>query len=474
MRSRNSSAAGNTAGVKPSRLFFNGLDGATGDYCFPPRPLAELAGNLRRGRIRPEQVSKAAEAGIDPRDLSSAGWGVVFPERVDPAIREALKPLLDLRRGQATRRDERLFRELDYLPEETKRRFLPRHGAAPGPVSPPTMPYYLLLIGDPGEIPFDLQLELEVQYAVGRLAFDRIEDFARYAQQVVEHEQGGIVRPSTAALFGVRNENDPATEDSDASLVRPLLARLVDRHPSWRFENILGRDATRARLGQVLSGSETPALLFTAGHAVLFRADHPRQRDEQGALVCYDWPGPGGWRGPIPEEHLFAARDLTTSASLSGMVTFHFACCSAGTPKFDAFSMEANNELRQLAREAFVAQLPQRLLAGGALAVIGHVERAWPHSFLWDGAGSQVGVFASTLGQILAGDPVGLAMEDFGLRYAEIATELLDLRAELKRRNVTPSRSDLEDEVRLWTAYQDARHYLLLGDPAVRLRTDAL
>lgn len=452
-------------------VFFNGLDGATGEYSDPPSTVDDLVATLRRGPVRHVGTRRAAEAGVDPHDLASAGWGVIFPDGVDPATRKALEPLLDRRREQATRHDERLYRELVHWPGETKRRFLPRNGAGPGPVHPPTMPYFLMIVGGPEEIPFDFQLELEVQYAVGRVSFDRVSDYARYAEKVVAQEMEGTRRSRSAEFFGVRNENDPATEASEKHLVRPLLARLRDRHPRWKIEGVLAERATRARLISSLNGPETPALLFTAGHAVLFPAAHPRQRGEQGALVCYDWPGPGLWHGPILRDHLVSALDLEDDAPVDGMVAFQFACCSAGTPTTDAFARDTVRESRGLAEQAFVARFPQQLLVKGALAVIGHVERAWPHSFIWDRAGSQVGVFASTISKILEGYPVGYAMEDFGIRYAEIATELLTSRLTLDRSGDEASAEDVAQEAWLWTAYQDARHYLLLGDPAVRLRT---
>jgi len=57
--------------------------------------------------------------GADPRRLEEAGWAAVFAENADPAIREALEPLLRLRRGQAGRR--RAERRLPGADEATRR-----------------------------------------------------------------------------------------------------------------------------------------------------------------------------------------------------------------------------------------------------------------------------------------------------------------------------------------------------------------
>ena len=43
---------------------------------------------------------------------------------------------------------------------------------------------------------------------------------------------------------------------------------------------------------------------------------------------------------------------------------------------------------------------------GGALAVIGHVERAWCHSFVWNGA-ADLEMFQSALFDLLGGKRVG-------------------------------------------------------------------
>jgi hypothetical protein len=121
-----------------------------------------------------------------------------------------------------------------------------------------------------------------------------------------------------------------------------------------------------------------------------------------------------------------------------------------------------------MAPEPFVARLAQRMLAhpnGAALAVVGHVERTMSFSFVWPGAGEQLGAFRSTLTAIANGWRVGEAMRFLNDRHAALAAELDDERERL----LADDTADPSDLAGLWTARNDARNYVLLGDPAVRL-----
>jgi hypothetical protein len=461
----------------------NGIDGRDGSYLLPPLPLSQLADAVRGGaadwggarelqawlRHCGGKATRGLKEGLDPCRLAEAGWGAIFPAGPEStALREALAPLLELRRAQAGSRFRELAGDDGYRAGETKVAFLARHGAGPGPADPERLPYYLLLVGDPEVIPFSFQYQLDVQYAVGRLAFDHVEGYRRYAESVVAAETRRLARPRRVAFFAPANPDDPATGMTSAYLAAPLAERIERELPRWTVEAALGPEATRRRLGGLLraGGEGAPALLFAACHGLGFPAGDPLQRAYQGSLVCQDWPGPTA--GGIARHHYLAADDVGDDARVHGLLAFCFACFGAGTPHWDELDPARRAGCRALSPAAFLGCLPQRLLghpAGGALAVVGHVDRAWGFSFAWAGAGPQIGTFESALRRLLAGQPVGWAMDPFNQRYAELASDLATEREALEL-GKTPDEALLAD---LWIASHDARNYAILGDPAVHL-----
>lgn len=465
-------------------MYFNGINGESGDYEIPPlsgRTLSaiitkeEKPENLDELKAKYAAKSQAALGlgeGLNANKLEEAGWGVIFAADTDPQIIEALQPLLDLRKDQAGKDHYHPFQGAEgYRPGMSKTDFLSKYGVGPGPVDPLKIPYYLLLVGDPEQIPYSFQTQLDVPYSVGRISFKTPQEYANYAASVVAVERKQVKLPRRAAFFGVQNPDDPATALSKADLVQPLLEALTAQKPEWQFNAYLAAQARRGQLDTLLGGdpAQTPALLFSASHGMGFPNGDKRQFPHQGALLCQNWPGPEKWgKRAIPEEFYFAGDHLSADRNLLGMIAFLFACYSAGTPEIDQFSKQFFRDRVAIAPRPFLANLPMKMLGlprGGALAVVGHVERAWGYSFKWTQTGQQAEAFQSALLALLSGKTVGLAVEYFNERYAEIATVLGDKLEDIE----FGKKYDPYELAKMWTANNDARGYTILGDPAVRL-----
>jgi hypothetical protein len=400
----------------------------------------------------------AVKMGADPVLLDQAGWGVLFEEDVNPAVEAALDPLLAHRQAQAGA----LFRRLTVRPGEDAASFLGRHGAGSPPIVPELVPYYLLIVASPEGIPFDFQSQLAADYAVGRLHFDALADYAAYAQRVVQIEADGYTLPRRAVLYGVVTPQDELSGLAVSGLVEPVSRMLASGPPGWRVTTVLGASATKARLGELLGEVECPALLLLSGHGLGLPTGDPRQPALQGALVCADWPGPPE---PVQAGHCFAAEDLGAVDVPSGLIAVQLGSYGAGAPGPASASDPALPVLKNLRGQPFVAALPKRLLAQGALAVLGHAAEVWSYSLLDRYSEPWPSVWANVLRALMVGQPVGFALQPAQGRFAEVAS---NLRRELDEVSFAAGQGDLE-LVRLWALYRDLFSLTLLGDPAVRL-----
>jgi hypothetical protein len=491
-------------------IYANGISAADGSYLLEPQTPDHIVDRaLRRGgepdphtedlKKRTGFLDYRPIAGVDPNDLRQTGWGIIFARSDDAhveAIRQALGPLLALRSRQAGPLYREFLGREGYLKGWDKSTFLREFGVGSGAVDPEKgVPYYLLIVGNPEAIPYDFQYQLDVQFAVGRIFFEDeagtpdLEAYARYARSVVAAEMGLVALPQKMALFGVRNPDDPATILSADHMIAPLADLAREDYPDWDVEVV--RDtadtavATKETLGHLLGGDRTPSFLFTASHGMGFPNGHASQHRHQGALLCRDWPGPRAGRGqPISPDHYFAGEDLRPEARLLGTIAFFFACYGAGTPQWDEFSRNPNNpsgSRAEIAPKPFLSHLPLTMLAhpnGGALAVVGHIDRAWGHSFLLETRDplqkTQIQAFQSTFEEMIQlGSRIGWAFEYLNQRYAEISSDLtaaLDVferdEAYLKEQEKRQIKQRLANQ---WTANNDARGYVILGDPAVRL-----
>lgn len=127
-------------------IILNGIDGLTGQYLVPPmspieaaeiargRPVESTLGSWFRAIV---SVLRRPKLGlpmdVDPTNLSRAGWAIVFPATTSAELKAAVQPLID-RRKSVVPPDR--CEVLEYRPGETMKKWLHRHGVAPGSVIP--------------------------------------------------------------------------------------------------------------------------------------------------------------------------------------------------------------------------------------------------------------------------------------------------------------------------------------------------
>lgn len=413
----------------------------------------------------------------DPMNLSKTGWCVVFPSDVDPAVRAALQPLLDLRQRQVN--NDQLFKVFEGATGVRPGQSADSWAAARGvtiaaPVSPKRggVPFYMLIVGSPARISFDFQAKYDLQWAVGRLHFDTVDDYASYARHVVAYETGQAApRSKRLALWMPKNPLDGATPLLAGSVVPEFTGQAgavsIAKDDGFEVVPFVGDGkATKAQLTDIFRGTidgGPPALLFTGGHGAEWSKDDPGvQRERQGALVTQEWT-----RGqPLQPEHYFSGADVPADAKVHGLIAFLFACYGGGCPTMDSYFPDSQGNPLRVAKEPLICRLPQTLLSRGALAVIAHVDRAFNYAFEDVMGTPQAQVLRTPLELLALGQRAGLAADTLNQHWASLAAQLgiaLDDQA--------PGEPKSPLLANLYIARDDAKNYVVLGDPAVRLNT---
>jgi hypothetical protein len=353
--------------------------------------------------------------------------------------------------------------------------WLKKYNVEPGDIEPWRVPYYLLVVGSPERIPFKFSQDLGMLYAVGLLHFDQPADYRRYVDSLIAYERGEAEPCSREALF-FRTQHDRSTKESALNLVQPLADGTGEQDdgapaepPVADYEGFYTRrmwdaQATKDALVEVFAPSKKthPAFLFTASHGTGKRQPTPEQMSINGALRCQDGA-------------LFSAQTLTEmpGARVHGLIAFLFACYSAGTPDRDYFPLRIDRTPVAIAEKPFIAALPKALLShsqGGALACIGHVERAWSYAFTTKKLGRHLIPYRNAVQSILRGKPVGLALKDMRDRFAPRDNELVQMLYQEKFGLILDDR----ELVTKWCQRNEAGGYILIGDPAAAMHLDSL
>jgi hypothetical protein len=334
-------------------------------------------------------------------------------------------------------------------------------------------PGYVMIVGGPSQVPFALQSLLQTVASVGRVDFDDISDLNAYVAKLLRLEKApDPIVSRDVVVFAPAGGMSDATYFSHEYMAKPLRDHI---HDDLGFNTItkFGADATKANLLAELL-RKRPAFVYTASHGLGVH-DEPQEAQMRwnGAICCQH-------EGRLTPADLVAADDVPIDEVFAeGSVFLQFACYGYGTPAQSDFSHWLDGAPERLADEDFVAALPKRLLAHprGPVAFIGHLDTAFLHGFTdatnphclerWH---TRIAPFKTAVDRILGVQSSGLAMEDMNRRYA-VCNALLTNTHDRQRRGQLKWTTVLQERfLDSWITRSDAQNYMVLGDPAARLR----
>jgi hypothetical protein len=344
-------------------------------------------------------------------------------------------------------------------------------------------PRYVLLLGGPDVLPFSLQTELAASFAiVGRLDFDTDDDLAAYVDKVIRLDRAPDPVPGpVAVVLGVDWGPLDVTWLSHRYMARPL-ADQIDATPPFETRRLFAGDATKSALLDAMR-REHPALVYTASHGLF--ADPSKgiatQRHVNGSICCARFPGE-----PV-DDYSFGVDDVPGDdvEFCHGGLFVEFACWGYGTPTESSFDHWAMVTTRVHAEQPFVAALPKRLLAHprGPVGFVGHVDTAWLHGFtdpdypepeIGELYHSRLEAFRTVVDRsLLRRWPAGYSLEDLHARTAWLSTRLATFLDTTRSRNLEITAlppHQLADLADSFVRRNDSMNFMLLGDPAARVR----
>jgi hypothetical protein len=124
-----------------------------------------------------------------------------------------------------------------------------------------------------------------------------------------------------------------------------------------------------------------------------------------------------------------------------------------------------------------ISRLPQALLSHGALAVIAHVDMAFPYAFQDVNGTPQVQAVRTPLELLMRGNRTGFAADSLSRMWSSLSAQrdlafaASNAANAANAANGPAQNTSAPNQLAQFTiARDDARNYIVLGDPATKLR----
>jgi len=391
-------------------------------------------------------------------DLARTGWAVVFPEGVTrrSAVFKAVAPLIKHRRRQIRERGSTSCLQVflgrsGYKPGQSVAQFLEAAGVREK-LDPARLGYHVLLVGSPEEIPFDFQMTLDIEYAVGRLWFDDPESIRSYVERLLRFEHERPASPQHIDVACLATDGVPA-RTLDEQLLPALENALRTRLPEWRIRR-LGPDAGGSveETARAIFGGGQSDLMVAAGQTWLGWEGLKKEEEDQ-----VGWPLIGRERVPM---------DAVRSGR-APRVVFLYGGATGGIDVRSRYAFMKTPPPLTYPDRPLISGFARAMLAweNGPLALVGKLDVSWLVA-PFEGRQSETFALSEALELVASGRTVGASMQsnsDLYHRKKHLANKVDRLGTELDPRQTEGLRLSIEN----------ARCWLLLGDPAVRLTPSA-
>ncbi len=107
-------------------------------------------------------------------------------------------------------------------------------------------------------------------------------------------------------------------------------------------------------------------------------------------------------------------------------MAFLFACYSGGCPAYNNYYFNPDGSKIPVAPAPLIAALPQALLSRGALAVIAHVDMAFPYAFQDVTGTPQLQAVRDPLTYLMLGRRAGYAADSLSDRWSRLCSQLIE------------------------------------------------